>query len=117
MGWITELPSSALTQMLDAIPITLNQFYAGKIRLILQSHNDKSVTIEAGFRLATLTFDLQSSSEIQLTSSMKVKTKDTKTINATRKTKRDILKGHQKPELSVPPIKLTSESRGNRIQL
>ena len=111
IGWITGLPSLALTEMLDVIPMTLDQSYAGQITLILHNHNDKTVTLEAGCRLATLTFGLKSSSEIQLTSSIKAKTKETKMINASGKTYREILKGHQKPESSVPPIKPTSESK------
>ena len=91
--------------------MTLDQSYAGQITLILHNHNDKTVTLEAGCRLATLTFGLKSSSEIQLTSSIKANTKETKMINASGKTYREILKGHQKPESSVPPIKPTPESK------
>ena len=111
IGWITGLPSLALTEMLDVIPMTLDQSYAGQVTLILHNHNDKTVTLEAGCRLPTLTFGLKSSSEIQLTSSIKAKTKETKLINASGKTYREILKGHQKPESSVPSIKPTPESK------
>ena len=44
IGWITGLPSLVLTEMLDVVPMTLDQSYAGQITLILHNHNDKAVT-------------------------------------------------------------------------
>lgn len=111
IGWITGLPSLALAQILDIIPMTLDPSYPEQITLILHNHNDETVTIEAGARLDIFTFGLQSSSELELTIEIETKTKATKTINATRKTYRKTWRGHQKPESSVQHIKLAPESK------